>query len=887
MIGETIGRYRVDDFLGAGGMGEVWLATDTDLKRAVALKVLPPQLVSDPQRRERFIREARLVAGLSHPHIATIYEILEHDGRLVLAMEYVRGENLRQIARHGLLSVKRILDIGEQIAGALGAAHRRGIIHRDVKPDNILVDREGMAKLLDFGLARLRAEVAGSDEAEDLPTLPGAITESGSGPETRVLSDTGTVPGTAPYMSPEQASGQGVGPESDIFSLGVTLYELSTGRKAFDGDTPAALMAAVLRDTLPPPRNQRADLPPELDVILARALAKEIVDRYHDARDMASDLKAVRLRIESAETGSGIVLLAQGGRRRRSVWVAGVVVVLAAVAGAIWWFSAGEPLRPTPAPGAETMTLVLASPEPLDAPVLSPDGKTVVYLAEEEGRPDLFLRRVAGGPALRLTDDEAWEDDPAFSPDSEHIAFTRRGEVPARLQIVIIPALGGEPQYRIRDAENPAWSPEGQRIAFIHRDPSRERYAICTTRVDGADLRVALPGDAVYPFFHDVAWSHDGQSLAVIRSTGGGTGEIWLVPASGGQPRRLGDDPPTVSNHNPSFTPDGEGILHSSNRTGAVNLWVMPLDGGSPRRITTGSGPDTGPTIARDGTIAYLNDRSRTALLVHHFDSGRTDELLTHSDSLWAPTFSPDGRELAFSREEATGRWEIWTMPAEGGTPRPLTSGPKPALYPRYTPDGTSVLYSTWTGGSDRLRIIPRDGGPARAPWPDTGLVEAFADISPDGRQIAFTRIEEDQPHIWIASVDGKEARRLTHSPSTMARWSPDGRRLAFAPDRSFRSGIWMINADGSEERRLTETGGWPVWWPDGSRIGYQVVEADGKERLYTVSPEGGPSRPLDVIRYEAINCPFDLSPDGTKLVTTNQVHVLSEIWLLHPPRPE
>jgi Tol biopolymer transport system component len=705
-----------------------------------------------------------------------------------------------------------------------------------------------------------------------IPTVPG------------LRSEPGTPLGTLTYMSPEQAAGRPAGPESDIFSLGITLYELATGRRAFEADSRAALVAAILRDTPPPARSQRMDLPPEIEPLLARAMAKDVSDRYHDARDLAADLHSVRVRLESSASFSSGFPLPRPAARRSRLWLVATMAVVAALAVAAWWWRGPADQPSLPAPGTGQMKLLLSSQEALWSPALSPDGKMIAWVAEENGVRDLFVRRVAGGPALRLTDDDAREGDPEFSPDGERIAFTRFDAATGEPEIVVIPSLGGERLSRIGSASDPTWSPDGRRLAFVYRAAGEELYAISIARADGGDLRRIFPSDGFYPFFKAVSWSPRGRDLAVIRSSGGNAGEIWLVPVDGSEPRRLGSDPPGVVCYSPSFMADGSGILHTSDRSGAMNIWVMPLDGGEPRRITTGTGPDAVPSIAEDGSIAFLNSRSRGALLIHDLAAGRTEALLDVPESIWSPVFSPDGTEIAFSQTGGGEGWNIWNMPASGGRPRSLTAGRTGAIYPRYTPDGKSIVYFTWSVLSSRLWRIPAGGGPAAPLTPAGGPSEAYPDVSSDGRLIAFTRIEEDEPHIHIAPLDGGESRRLTGSPSTLARWSPDGSRIAFASDRSYRSGIWIIDADGNGERRLTDVGGWPTWWPDGSRIGFQVVGADGYERLFTVSPEGGEPEPLDIFQYKTINCPFDVSPDGGRIVTSNLVPVSAEIWLLTPP---
>jgi Tol biopolymer transport system component len=329
------------------------------------------------------------------------------------------------------------------------------------------------------------------------------------------------------------------------------------------------------------------------------------------------------------------------------------------------------------------------------------------------------------------------------------------------------------------------------------------------------------------------------------------------------------------------FTPDSLGILHSSNRGGATNLWVAPLDGSQPVRITTGSGPDANPSVARDGTITFLNSRDRQGVFTYDFSTGSILELVTHSSYLWAPAFSPDGKDIAFSRFEADGSWHIWVVTQNDRNARRLTPGPLPEIYPRFTPDGKSIIYFTWSAQPDRVWKIPRAGGVPIPITPVRNEDDAYPDVSPDGRSIAFARTEGEMTRVYIMPVDGGEARLLTKSQSTVPRWSPDGRQIVFSPVRSYDGGVFVISADGSRERRLTASGGWPVWWPDGKQIAYLIVGPDGNQQIRVVPGAGGPSRVIEGPHFLGTNFPIDLFANNL-LATTNSVHLSSEIWLLH-----
>jgi Tol biopolymer transport system component len=305
------------------------------------------------------------------------------------------------------------------------------------------------------------------------------------------------------------------------------------------------------------------------------------------------------------------------------------------------------------------------------------------------------------------------------------------------------------------------------------------------------------------------------------------------------------------------------------------------LDGGPLVRLTAGPGPDESPSVARDGSIAFANIRRRCALLVHNLASSQTREILTHSHYIWAPAFSPDGNELAFSRGEKDGAWHIWIVPVGGGASRRLTSGPSPEIYPRFSHDGTSIIYHTWSPGPDRIWRVPRAGGPAEPVTPAREDDDSFADLSPDGRRLAFARTEKQNTRIYVSRADGSEARCLVETASTLPRWSPDGKWIAFSPSRDYGGGVFIAGADGGGMRRLTDSGGWPVWWRDGKRLGFQSIRLDGSEEILTVAPADGSVRPLPGLRFSGTNHPFDISPDNRLLATSNCADVSSEIWLL------
>ena len=868
--GARLGSYEILSLVGAGGMGEVYRARDTRLNRDIALKVLLEREAADPQRRARFAREAQNVAALNHPNIVTIFSVEEADGIAFLTMEFVAGRPLRELIPKGGIPLERLLTMAVPLADALNAAHARGITHRDLKPANIMVGLDGRVKVLDFGLAKLHEPASVPDGMTSLPTAEHATGE-------------GRIVGTAAYMSPEQAEGKPLDHRTDIFSFGVVLYEMATGERPFQGDTTISVISSIVKDTPRSVTDVNPALPRDLGRIVRRALVKDPDHRYQTVRDLGNDLEDLKRDVDSGDVLSSSAsrdALRIGRRPPRALaGVAALVIGALAFAGA-WRFLNRDRASPRPAVGGGRLTLLVSSEGEARSPALSGDGKMIAYIASDGDAVNLYVRRVAGGERIRLTDDAAFKDDPSFSPDGDRIAFARRRPAPARPEICVIPTLGGRAIPVIVDGRTPVWSPDGNHLAFIQTRRG-EPEALAVAAADGSEMRILLKADAVNPFFNRLVWSPDGSLVAFSRSGGGVAQEIWLMPSAGGQPRRLWQDPPGVVSADPVFTPDGRGIVHTSSRGGATNLWVMPMDGTAPVRLTSGSGPDQFPSVARTGAIAFQNSRTRATLLVHRFEGGTTRTVATHHSFLWAPAFSPDGHEIAFSRNEVDGSWHVWTVPVDGGAARQITSGRLPEIYPRYTSDGSALVFQTWGSEPRRIWRVPREGGQPAALTPPRGEHDEYADMSPDGRWLAFARTEGGTTRVYISPVAGGEARRLTESPSTTPRWSPDGEWIAYSVDRSFFGGIWLIKADGTELHRVTQTGGWPVWWPDGKQIGYQIVTSEGNTRIVVTSLDGGRTRTLDALRFYGSNFPFDVSRDGRQLVVTNSQHLSDEIWLL------
>ena len=856
MIGERLSQYRIESRLGAGGMGVVYRAYDERLQRTVGIKLLGEVTQTTPEERARLLQEARAASHLAHPHICTIYEVADTGTRAFIVMEFVDGRPLSEVIPHDGLPFDQFVRYGIEIAGAIDHAHERGVIHRDLKTSNIVISPATGAKVLDFGLAR-RVELKSNVDV-DTRSVPG---------------DSGLT-GTPAYLAPEVLLGQLASPASDIWALGVVLYEMANGELPFTGRNQIELTSTILTA---PARPFAAHVPASVRAIIQRCLAKEPAQRYQRAGE-------VRAALEAISSGEIVSVVPPRPPPVRAGVFAGVgaasLLLVAALAYWLWPQDGSQPEQAAVA-GGDLVRLIESQDRAFD-PALSPDGRAICYVVEDQnGRRDLFMTRVAGGGRVALTNDDALEAEPALSPDGEWVAFTRRERSDVPPEIRIIPALGGDVRTVIPAASSPAWSRDGTRLVFL-RQPERDSpIELTVAAVDGSDARAILRSDGSYPFLRHPAWSRDGMTIAVVRGTGGIAGEVWFVPVGGGEPRRAMTQAATVFADSPVFTYDGTGLVFVSNRGGAVNVWRLPLGGGDAVRLTTGPGPDQGPTVAADGSIAFVNSRWRNTLDYFDLATGTPRTLLTHSPFIWGPTVSPDSKEIAFSRGEVDGSWQIWTVPIEGGNARRLTSGEAGAVYSRYTADGSAILFHSW-GQPRQIGRVPRGGGPAVMLALPGG---AYADMSPDGRWIAFSKLDAQGEQIYVVSAtDLTSPRRLTASPGTVPMWSPNSKQIVFAGDRSFAKGIFLINADGSGERQLTQDGGWPVWFPDGRRIGYLMIDGRGNQEYRAVDVQSGTSRVLPV-SLRGTNMPFFPTPDGRGLAYSNSVHVSDEIWLLKPAR--
>ncbi len=579
MLTGTVGHYRIVRLLGSGGMGEVYLADDTKLGRQIALKVLPPELTADAGRRERFEREARAVAALNHPSIVTLHSIDQADATPFLTMEYVDGKALGELIPKSGMPLDRLLKIAIPLADAVGAAHQRGILHRDLKPANVMVTADGRVKVLDFGLAKLQEDVKAT---EALPT--------------QELTGEGRIVGTVAYMSPEQAEGKAVDQRSDVFALGVLLYELATGQRPFTGDTSLSVLSAILKDAPRPVAELRPDLPRDFARIVKRALNKDPEERYQSAKDLRNDLHGVLDDLTSGELARPTPAVAAPARRGLTpMTIAAIASAAVAVGIAAWALATRSTSEAPSATASETWspTRLTSSGLVRGHVAISPDGRYVAYAQLAPDGQGLWLRQVAtNSEAVLRPPERVGFDGIAFSRDGNFVYYSVYPAGDNAATLYRIPAIGGTPQKILFNLDTSvAFSPDGTRMAFVVDHPSERRSTVEVAAADGTGRRVVAEQKRPNRFpvgrpASRLAWSPDGSTIAVAVIDGPGEA-LALIEATTGAMRIPGDKHWPVVN-GAEWPAGGRELIVSLRDAGSSGsqLWRIDPSNGSGEPIT-------------------------------------------------------------------------------------------------------------------------------------------------------------------------------------------------------------------------------------------------------------------------------------------------------------
>ena len=760
MIGQTLGHYRIVREIGAGGMGVVYQAEDTTLGRQVALKILPPELADDDDRRLRFAREARAVAALNHPNIVTVHSVEESGGIHFITMELVKGKTLAELLPRQGFALGRFFEITIPLVDAVSAAHQQGIAHRDLKPANVMIGDDGRIKVLDFGLAK------------GLDGEPGRV---GDGP-TQSATRAGHTVGTPAYMSPEQAQGERVDTRSDIFSLGIVFYEMLTGRRPFNGGNPASVISAILRDRPRPVTELQPTVPRALARLVDRCLAEEpprsipVGDRpstqprgSEAGRRFGRRVRGFRTSADDAAFAHEARCNCRGRRRARS--------------RSRWLLASHRSRR-----ARRVRRAAVAKPGSSDLGARCRELPHLVARRPASGLPgersrvfpinshDIWVAQLGGGEPVNLTRDSPANDRrPSWSPSGRDIAFfsDRDGE----WGVFVVAAIGGSPRkvlalpgFNEDSWSAPQWARDGSRLFVAANEGSRNiiiELALATLEV----TRIALP-EHVSPRRWDISMRPDGGRFAYLEASGGGpeVSRLWTVDASGSQATPLTDGMTSV--WNPSWSNDGRQVYYISNRGGGRDLWQQDVaeDGtptGDPMAVTTGLGmrsaafsPDGSKlayslrgTVSTVWRLPILPDRPATWSDATRVTSERA--FIEFVD------VSPDGQQLAVSSDRR-GNQDLWVLPATGGEMTPLTTDPTPDWSPRWSPDGSQIAFYAYRSGNRDIWVMPARGGPAR-PLTNHPAIDWFPSWSPpDGREIAFDSQREGETAHLDRRRDGR-----------------------------------------------------------------------------------------------------------------------------------
>jgi len=866
--GTRLGPYEIISQIGAGGMGEVYKARDTRLDRVVAIKVLPAHLADRTDLRERFEREARTIAGLNHPHICTLHDIGQQDGIAFLVMEYLEGETLATRLLKGPLPVEQVLQYAIEISDALDKAHRNGATHRDIKPGNIMLTKSG-SKLLDFGLAKLKQDAAPAVPASQLPTLKENPTVEG------------TILGTLQYMSPEQLEGKvdTIDGRTDIFAFGAVVYEMATGKKAFEGKSSVSLMGAILKDNPPPISSLQPMTPPALDRVVKKCLAKEPEKRWQAASDVCDELKWIAE--GGSQAGVPTPVVARHQPRQWIAWASVAAAVLVAVlVASVAYF------RPAPAEVAP-VRFTIGPPENGVFPPfqnfpnsfsLSPDGSKLAFVAtDSSGRSQLWIRALDSPIAQRLPGTEN-PTQPFWSADSRFLGFSAE----RRLKKI---AVSGGPAQTVAEGfptGGGSWSREGV-ILFAQAQavgPTLQRVSAAggaTTPVTALDGSQKENGHF---------WPHflpDGNHyLYFARSTNAENNAIYVASLDSEERKLL-----LNANSNPVYVSPGyllfnrQGTLMAQSfDAGRLELTgeAIPVAEGVTLNAATGRAAFS---ASENGVLAYRGGEGATQrTLVWVSRNGTEQPLAAPARNYQQPRLSPDGRRLGLQIDEVGS--QIWIFDLARETLTRLTFEGNRSEIPLWTPDGQRITFYATPEGPQNLFWQPADGTGKRERLTTANFSHVPGSWSPDGQLLAFNEnVNSGGRDIWVLRLSDRKAEPFTQTPfiEGAPQFSPDGRWLAYISDESGRPEIYVQPYPGPGGKWLlsTEGGTEPMWNRNGRELFYRNGDRMMSVEVRT-QPTFSAGRPRMLFERQYVTSPFpqtfphyDVSSDGQRFLMVKQ----------------
>jgi serine/threonine protein kinase len=912
LLGRRLGTYQILSPLGAGGMGEVYLARDTRLGRKVALKILPSFFTKDEQRLRRFQQEARAASALNHPNIITLFDIGEADAVHFIASEYIEGETLRARLAGRKLKLGEVIDVAMQVASALASAHQAGIVHRDIKPENIMLRPDGIVKVLDFGLAKLA-------------TKPVTTVDPAATTVAKVDTAPGTVMGTANYMSPEQARGQTVDARTDIFSLGVVLYEMIAGCQPFQGETTSHVIVSILEKEPPPLTRHAPETPAELQRIVMKALKKDREERYQVIKEMLNDLKDLKQELEtqnrlerdlppestndqpvattigqaadtasdqersSAETNvrttsSAEIILSEIKRHKVGAMfaLAAFAMVMAAVSFGL--YKIFEP-RKSPALFEVGKITRLTSSGHTGSATISPDGKYVVY--ESEDQPSLhglWVKHVATNSNVQIVPPADVDyNGTTFSPDGNYIYYVRFEASYRRGILYQIPVLGGTAKKILTDIQTPVtFSPDGKRLAFVRENPTEAETALIVANADGSgEQKLASCRGFDFIVIQDSgpAWSPDGEVIAC--GVGSSSGELYTsvfeVRVKDGTMKQVTPQKwETVGRL--CWLRDGTGMVVSARDWDSgifFHLWQVAYPGGEARTLTNdlgGYGTFSLGLTADSNTLVTVRQNLVLNIWTHTIGDPASAKQVTAGvagdDGKRGISWTPDGK-IVYTSIIGNGLDNIWIMDADGKNQKPLTEG-SANVEPTVTGDGRHIVFTSWRTGRPRIWKMNVDGSDQQQLTDNEGQNPS---CSADGRWVFFAHWKDHRRTLWKVPFDGGEAVQVTDYPSHDPVVSPDGKQIAmhYFDEQLKRWADGLISADGGKPLKTFDLLNMAYnrgWTPDGRSLLYANA-TNGIPNIWSQPIDGGAAKPLTDFKRDRIYW-FALSRDGKQLAVAH-----------------